>query len=160
MESKLITLTPEKWGLLEELGSANALDLDKVKSMVQEIADKRMKFAEQYLNIAKMLLDNDLHYQSVISRAYYGMYHAARAAVYVQMRLDVLTHKDLIKKFRKVLINVYGDDTLGDWMNDWRTNRNRCDYNPFEEPTKEICNQAIRDCETIIETCKNLIVVI
>ncbi|HID27417.1 MAG TPA: hypothetical protein EYP22_06305, partial [Methanosarcinales archaeon] len=51
-----------------------------------------------------MLLDNDLHYQSIISRAYYKL-NAVRAAVYIQMGLDVQTHKDLVRKFRKVINN-------------------------------------------------------
>ncbi|MFQ6055510.1 MAG: HEPN domain-containing protein [Methanosarcinales archaeon] len=147
MESKLITLTPDKWGLIEELGNSKALDLDKVKSMVK-----------QYLNMAKMLLDNDLHYQSIISRAYYKL-NAVRAAVYIQMRLDVQTHKDLVRKFRKVLIKIYKDDSLGKCMNDWRINRNRCDYNPFVVATRELCEKSIEDAEAILKVCKNLMVV-
>jgi len=53
------------------------------------IANKRILVAEEYLELAKHLLNNNLQYRSVISRAYYAMYHAARAAVYIQMRLDV-----------------------------------------------------------------------
>jgi len=34
---------------------------------------------------------------------------------------------------------------------------NNCDYNPFFEPTEELCRQAIADSSEILETCKNLI---
>ncbi|MFQ6119535.1 MAG: hypothetical protein ACE5KE_06590, partial [Methanosarcinales archaeon] len=52
---------------------------------------------------------------------YYSRYHSARAAVYIKMRLDVSDPKDLIKKFKKVLIKVYGKDRLGVLMDKWRT---------------------------------------
>ncbi|MFQ6063561.1 MAG: hypothetical protein ACE5J9_10370 [Methanosarcinales archaeon] len=37
----------------------------------------------------------------------------------------------------------FKDDTLGVWLDYWRANLNRCDYNPYEDPTKELCEQAI-----------------
>lgn len=131
--------------------------MEKLKVKLQDLANKRMAYSEKYLNVAKTLLDNNIDYQSVINRAYYSMYHAAHAAVYIQMRLNVTEHKKLITKFKKVLIRVYNDDTLGKLLNDWRMDRNNCDYNPFFEPTKELCKQAITDCEVILETCKNLV---
>ncbi|HID28124.1 MAG TPA: HEPN domain-containing protein [Methanosarcinales archaeon] len=63
--------------------------IDDVKVILLMIANKRILVAEEYLELAKHLLNNNLQYRSVISRAYYAMYHAARAAVYIQMRLDV-----------------------------------------------------------------------
>ncbi|MFQ6062943.1 MAG: hypothetical protein ACE5J9_07185, partial [Methanosarcinales archaeon] len=89
MKDKLMAITPEKWGLLEALGSANILNMQSLKTVVQDLANTRMDVAVEYLLAAKQLLENNIHDRSVISRAYYGMYHAARAAVYVRMRLDV-----------------------------------------------------------------------
>ncbi|MFQ6057147.1 MAG: hypothetical protein ACE5J3_14345, partial [Methanosarcinales archaeon] len=67
-----MAITPEKWGLLEVLPIFEA---------------------------AKILLENNIHNRSIISRAYYGRYHAVRAVVYIKMHLDVQEHKKLIKKF-------------------------------------------------------------
>ncbi|MFQ6057080.1 MAG: HEPN domain-containing protein [Methanosarcinales archaeon] len=115
-----------------------------------------MEVAEDYLKVAKQLLHQDMHDRSVISRAYYGMYHAVRAAVYIRMRLDVPEHKKLIKKFEKVLIKEYNDSTFGSYFEKWRSNRNWYEYNPLVQPSRGLCVQAINDCKNIIEICKKL----
>ncbi|MFQ6056933.1 MAG: hypothetical protein ACE5J3_13245, partial [Methanosarcinales archaeon] len=88
------------------------------------------------------------------------MYHAARAAVYVRMRLDVPEHKKLIKKFEKVLVNAGMVNTYSNLVNKWRSERNKYEYYPLKKPDESTCIRAIEDCKEIIETCKNLIVVI
>ncbi|MFQ6120553.1 MAG: HEPN domain-containing protein, partial [Methanosarcinales archaeon] len=97
----------------------NLINIQIIESAVHDLALNRIEVAEDYYSIAKHLLDNDLHYRSIISRAYYGMYHAARAVVYLKMRLDVPVHKKLIKKFKKVLINEYNDYTFSTLTDDW-----------------------------------------
>ncbi|MFQ6062890.1 MAG: hypothetical protein ACE5J9_06915 [Methanosarcinales archaeon] len=59
-----------------------------------------MDFAEYWFNLAKTLLSNNTSVRNVIGRAYYGMYHAARAAVYIHKRLDVTEHRELVKQFK------------------------------------------------------------
>ncbi|MFQ6071690.1 MAG: HEPN domain-containing protein [Methanosarcinales archaeon] len=149
MRDKLIAITPDKWGLLEALGKSNILNMQSLKAIVHDIANTRIEVAEEYYNAAKMLLENNIHDRSVISRAYYSMYHAARTVVYIKMRLDVQEHKKLIKKFKKVLIKEYNDYTLSTLMEDWRMERNL--------PDNDLCNHAVEDCKSIIEFCKNII---
>ncbi|MFQ6072469.1 MAG: hypothetical protein ACE5KT_07205 [Methanosarcinales archaeon] len=76
------------------------MDINDAKVAIKEVAIKRMDFAEYWLNLAKTLLDNNTSVRNVLGRAYYGMYHAARAAVYIQMRLDVTEHRALVKQFK------------------------------------------------------------
>jgi len=57
-ENKLMELTPDKWGLLVYLSQYGMVDLDKVKTVMKEIANSRLEFAEETLNraIATILL--------------------------------------------------------------------------------------------------------
>ncbi|MFQ6062725.1 MAG: hypothetical protein ACE5J9_06065 [Methanosarcinales archaeon] len=75
MSNELMTITPDKWGLIERLSEGGLLNIEDVKIV-----------AEEYLLAAKILLENNIHDRSVISRAYYGRYHAVRAVVYIKMR--------------------------------------------------------------------------
>ena len=84
------------------------VDLDKVKTAMKEIANPTDRL--------------------IINRSYYSMYHAARAAVYVQLQLDVEKHQALIEKFKKLLIREFDSTTLSDAMDKWRIRRNDCDY--------------------------------
>ncbi|MFQ6118809.1 MAG: HEPN domain-containing protein [Methanosarcinales archaeon] len=155
--TKLMEITPKEWGLLVHLSQSGLVDLDGVKTAMKEIANTRIAFAEDNLKIAKDLLRVNPTSRLIINRAYYCMYHSARAAVYVQMQLDVEKHQALIEKFKKLLIREFKDSTLSDAMNNWRTRRNDCDYNPYEVATAELCNNAIEDAEIIFDTCKNLV---
>ncbi|MFQ6063698.1 MAG: HEPN domain-containing protein [Methanosarcinales archaeon] len=92
-----------------------------------------------------------------MNRAYYCMYHSARAAVYVQMQLDVEKHQPLINKFRKLLDREFNNTVLADLMDYWRINRNECDYNPMAQITAENSNDVVIDSENILNTCKNLV---
>lgn len=83
------------------------------------------------------------------------MYHAARSAVYVQMQLDVAKHQALIDKFGKLLKREFNDDTLADRMNIWRVTSIKCDYDPVVNITVDMCNNAIKEGEIILTTCKS-----
>ncbi|MFQ6054828.1 MAG: hypothetical protein ACE5KT_03715 [Methanosarcinales archaeon] len=115
--NKLIDLTPDKWGLLVYLSTTGILDLDKVKTAMKEIANTRLAYAQEILDKAKQLKSLDPTDRLIINRAYYCMYHSARAAVYVQLQLDVEKHQALIEKFEKLLIREFDDTTLSDQMN-------------------------------------------
>lgn len=42
MINKLVALTPDKWGLLEELGEDSTLNMEKLKVKLQDLANKRI----------------------------------------------------------------------------------------------------------------------
>ncbi|MFQ6063560.1 MAG: hypothetical protein ACE5J9_10365 [Methanosarcinales archaeon] len=94
MKKPLMNLmTPDLWGLLVKFDEAGILNIKEVKRIVKEIANERLEFAKHYLDFAKSLLYKDMQYRNIISRSYYSMYHSARAAVFVQMHLDVHEHR-------------------------------------------------------------------
>jgi len=102
--------------------------LTTVKHFMNEIAESRLVLAEDNLSVAEKLLETGLSNRTVIHKSYYSMYHAARSAVYLQMQLDVKEHRSLVGRFKKLLIREFGDETLANQMNTWRTKRIECDY--------------------------------
>ena len=155
--NKLVELTPDKWGLLVYLNERDAMDLTTVKRFMNEIAESRLALSEDNLSVAEKLLETGLSNRTVIHKSYYSMYHAARSAVYVQMQLDVKEHRTLVGRFKKLLTKQFGDETLANQMNKWRSMRIKCDYYPGVVVADDMCGSAISDAFTIIDTCKNLV---
>jgi uncharacterized protein (UPF0332 family) len=124
---------------------------------MKSIAESGLVLAEENLSVAEKLLETGLSNRTVIHKSYYSMYHAARSAVYVQMKLDVKKHRSLVDKFEKLLIRQFGDETLANQMNAWRMDRIRSDYDPDVEVMEEMCESAISDAAMILGTCKNLV---
>ena len=150
-------LTPDKWGLLVYLSDHNAgVDLSTVKRFMNDIAESRLTLAEDNLSVAEKLLKTGLSNRTVIHKSYYSMYHAARSATYLQMQLDVKEHRSIVSRFRKLLIRQFGDETLANQMNKWRSMRIKCDYYPDVEVAEEMCGSAISDASMILDTCKSL----
>ena len=156
-QNKLMELTPDKWGLLVYLSDHDAgVDLSTVKRFMNDIAKSRLALAEDNLSVAEKLLKTGLSNRTVIHKSYYSMYHAARSATYLQMQLDVKEHRSLVGRFKKLLIRQFGDETLANQMNKWRSMRIKCDYYPDVEVAEEMCGSAISDASMIIDTCKSL----
>ena len=124
---------------------------------MNEIAESRLVLAEDNLSVAEKLLETGLSNRTVIHKSYYSMYHAARSAVYLQMQLDVKEHRSLVGRFKKLLIREFGDETLANQMNTWRTKPIECDYYPDVEVVDDICESAISDAIMIVDTCKNIV---
>ena len=157
-QNKLTELTPDKWGLLVYLSDHNAgVDLSTVKRFMNDIAKSRLALAEDNLSVAEKLLKTGLSNRTVIHKSYYSMYHAARSATYLRMQLDVKEHRSLVGRFKKLLIRKFGDETLANQMNKWRSMRIKCDYYPDVEIAEEMCGSAISDASMIVDICKSLV---
>ena len=157
-QNKLMELTPDKWGLLVYLSDHDAgVDVSTVKRFMNDIAKSRLALAEDNLSVAEKLLETGLSNRTVIHKSYYSMYHAARSATYLQMQLDVKEHRSLVGRFKKLLIKQFGDETLANQMNKWRSMRIKCDYYPDVEIAEEMCGSAISDASMIVDTCKSLV---
>lgn len=79
------------------------------------------------------------------------------ASVYVHARINVAKRQLRIVKFNKLLMRTFNDPKLSDTVGSMRMNRNECDYNPSAAITAELCDGAVNDAETILETCKNFV---
>jgi uncharacterized protein (UPF0332 family) len=150
--------TPDKWGLLVYLSDHNAgVDLNTIMRSITDIAESGLVLAEENLVVAEKLLKTGLSNRTAIHKSYHSIYHAARSAVYVRMRLDVMKHRSLIDKFKKLLIRQFGDETVANQVNAWGMDRIKSDYDPGVKVMKGMCESAISDAATILDTCKNLV---
>ena len=136
-----------------------ASDLPRAWLHVQE---ERLRLAGEHLAVAEKL--NDLgvsgeirpEKRSVVSRAYYAMFCAARAAVSYHSNGDRNDHKKLP--------GWVGDSPLGkqaerdrvvNALNTFRAARNEADYSPFyPRPLGEDARQAIKEARAVVKTCK------
>ncbi len=64
-----------------------------------------LQLAQDELETAQLLLDNDRHHRACISRAYYAMYHASQALLEVRS-ITSKTHKGTIQQFGLYFIKI------------------------------------------------------
>ncbi len=73
------------------------------------------------------------------------------------MQRDVTRHGSLVDKFKKLLIRIFGDETLAKQMNKWRLMRIKCDYDLNAEVAEDMCGSAILGASVVVDTCKSLV---
>jgi hypothetical protein len=146
-------LTQPEYARLRALTNEAPLDAEGLQSSLQAFVTDRLELAHGLLRAAGVLLMNDdpLVRRSAASRAYYGAYHAARAAVFAVHRRDVDDHERLAEA---VDGRFPGEPGTGELLKQLRRLRSEVDYSPYPGPgsnreyeTQELETQ-IRDCVT------------
>jgi len=103
------------------------------------VADDRLELAEAHLSAAELVEEassdpDDCHLKrAVISRAYYAMFCAARAALSLETNGDVNDHKklpDILKK-TETLGSVEDRNAVVSAVAQFRSMRNEADYSPY-----------------------------
>ena len=112
-----------------------------------------IKEAENKLAAAKSLFENGF-YKDSVSRAYYSMYHAARALLLIK-GISPKTHGGVIAKFglefvKKDLIEKYYSKALAKG----KDVREIADYDVIVEITEEEVESVIEDAEKFLERIK------
>jgi uncharacterized protein (UPF0332 family) len=125
---------------------------------VEEIR-KLMDIAHENLNSAKILFQNGL-YRDAISRAYYAMYHSAKA---------VLLTKDVIPKKHAGVISMFGlhfvnkgfvEEVYANAIAKAYNLRVKSDYDAFYEPKKDEAEDVIEWAEKFVERVEKLLKVL
>jgi len=96
-------------------------------------------------------------YEDAISRAYYGMYHAAQALL-IAYGKKALGHAGTISAFnhhfvKKGLI----PEKYTAWFSELKESREFADYEPLKKFTKKDVEQAIKETEEFIKIARVLI---
>lgn len=135
-ELLLISKAPqEKLRLFSEGASLCARAGVSIIQLQQQAAEDRMQLARRHLvDARKSLKAKPIQARSTVSRAYYAMYHAARAATYISFGGD--DHEA-----HSALPGKLPDDfpDVAKWKNklkDARLERNRADYDPYPKNEK------------------------
>jgi uncharacterized protein (UPF0332 family) len=136
VRNKLISrLTQPVYALIRGLTDGASLDAESLEHSIGQVVAARLALAEGMLAAARLLagVEDILIRRSAVSRAYYGAYQAARAAVFVVTRRDVDDHE----KLPAVIDEVAAQAAVGQDLKELRRLRNEMDYSPYPGPNPE-----------------------
>lgn len=114
---------------------------------IKEYVRQELKKAEQSLKAAQNLLADGL-YDDAVSRAYYAVFHSARAALKIK-GIETVSHKGLISQFALHLVKTGElEEEYGDILRQTKEDRETGDYEPLvtfgSEETAQLVGSADR----------------
>ena len=117
---------------------------------LKEKAEKHFEKAKKKLEAAKLLLEKEFFDDSV-SRAYYAMYHAAKA-VLILKNIDPQKHAGVVSMFGLHFVNEgLIERYLGSALAYAKETREIGDYEEFMETSKDTAEAVIDDAENFLE---------
>ena len=97
---------------------------------ISEYIRQELKKAEQALKAAQNLLADGL-YDDAVSRAYYAVFHSARAALKIE-GVETRSHKGLVSQFALHMVKTGEvDEEYGDILRQAKEDRETGDCEPF-----------------------------
>lgn len=116
---------------------------------IKEYIREEMKKAEQALRAAQNLLADGL-YNDTVSRAYYAVFHSARAALKLN-GIETTSHKGLISQFALHLVKSGEmEEEYGDILRQTKEDRETGDYEPLVTFGPEEAGKVVRDAERFL----------
>lgn len=96
-------------------------------------------------------------YDDAVSRAYYAMFYAAKAAL-LSEGLDLRKHSSAVTKFRELFV-VTGrvDAKYLRYLGRAQSARERSDYAPFVPPSKDGTEEILKTAEAFIKKIKEIL---
>lgn len=123
----------------------------------KEFIRLRIKLADDKLRLAKKLL-TDKEYRDAISRAYYAMYHIAKAILFLKGK-DPYTHRGVNIFFNKIFTKTKIIDKKYSYMlARAQEKREDSDYDIIIEPTQKEAQETVKNAEEFIKKCKEIII--
>ena len=121
--------------------------------VIPEEVARHIELAEEELSSAKLLLQNS-KLRDAISRAYYSMFHAARALLLMK-GLNPRKHSGVIRMFG---LHFVDEGFLGRVYAKYLTSafslRSKADYDVYYEPTEEEAEAVVENAERFLERIK------
>lgn len=127
-------LKEPEYSLLHKLtDDGQALDAASLQGLMRAAVDDRFKVARGMLEAARLLLSHENVFvrRSAASRAYYAVYHAARATVFAVNRHDEHDHEKLPGVINSV---VKREPPIGEQLRDLKRRRQEADYSSYPGP--------------------------
>jgi len=117
---------------------------------------EEMKKAERSLKAAQKLIEANLA-DDAISRAYYAVFHSARAALKVK-GIETSTHQGLITQFALHLVKTgLLEAEYGDILRQEKEDRETGDYEPFTSFGLDEAEKLVKDAEKFVFRIKKFI---
>ncbi len=123
--------------------------------MLEEI-EREMNVAEEELSSAYILFEHG-KYRDVISRAYYSMFHAARALLLIK-GLSPKKHAGTVSMFGKHYVKEgIVDEYYGKALTKAFQMRSKADYNVMYLPSEEEAEEVLELAEEFLEKARRLV---
>ena len=112
--------------------------------------------AEEEFEATNLLFDEGF-YREAISRAYYSMFHAAQAILFIK-KVYPKSHKGVIQKFGDEFVKPgLLERKTGQLLSQADSMRLKADYDVGVKIDKEECKRIIKNCEIFLSRVKELI---
>ncbi len=119
---------------------------DELKEEVLE----RLSIAKEKLESAQLLLDNQ-RYANSVSKAYYAMYHAARAVLFIK-NVDPHKHSGVVKMFGLHYVQpAIVEKKYSKALSYIKELRERCDYESNPEVDADECEKVLQDAKEFVK---------
>jgi len=116
---------------------------------LREYVRQELKKAEQALKAAQNLLADGL-YDDAVSRAYYAVFHSARAALKIK-GIETVSHKGLISQFALHLVKTGEvEEEYGDILRQIKEDRETGDYEPLVTFGSDEATQLVGSAERFL----------
>lgn len=116
---------------------------------IREYVRQELKKAEQALKAAQNLLADGL-YDDAVSRAYYAVFHGARAALKIK-GIETVSHKGLISQFALYLVKAGEvEEEYGDILRQIKEDRETGDYEPLVTFGQDEATQLVGSAERFL----------
>lgn len=114
-----------------------------IKQLQSQVAKDRLTLAKLHLKDATVVLKcTPAMNRAVVSRAYYALYHAARAATYISFGGD--DHEQHTTLPTKFPADFPDSDIWRNCLKNARLERNRADYDPYPAGDADFAATAIK----------------
>ena len=124
--------------------------------MSRDLVDKEFNRAQESLQAAQKLLEDDL-FADAVSRAYYACLHGAKAALLTE-GVKVSSHRAVLRLFGEHLIKAGKmEKEYGKVLREEQEDREVCDYDVFQIVESDRASQRVQDAERFLERIRNFV---
>lgn len=116
--------------------------------------EQRLELAEQKLSTARLLVEND-RFEDAVSRAYYSMFHSAKALL-LEKGSDPRTHAGISTELGKLYRDQLGKELTRDFSR-IQEKREKADYGEITDIAREEADEAIEVAEEFLSRARDII---
>ncbi len=121
--------------------------------VIPEEVARHIELAEEELSSAKLLLQNS-KLRDAISRAYYSMFHAAKALLLMK-GLNPRKHSGVIRMFGLHFVDEgFLERVYAKYLTSAFSLRSKADYDVYYEPSEEEAEAVVENAERFFERIK------
>lgn len=100
------------------------------------------------------------YWDAAISRAYYAIFHAARAVLYARGS-EPTTHRGVVREFGRLMVKAGEvDEKYSEILRKAREERQTADYESYESellPTEGLAREIVKEARQFVEQMANLL---